>query len=401
MKELRMKRVLQDERGMALALAIVALVIVGALVAGALFSGTQEQRMAENARFQQQSFGVAELGAYTALSGWPQNRNTYNGKRAYPLDSATGMNAGAWSPAPNKTGSYSGSVYKLNSNMYLVDVTGRDSMSRANRLRGGGFSQRIGILTRIVPLNVDVQAAMTLGGPVTWGGGNTFVNGADNAPPAGNNWGGCGPAGASLAGVRAKTIGDLGASNGQFKGTPDSIISPTMDTSTFYNYGYTNYGTLTSQANITLTPGNYTPSPVVLNGACNTTGQLTNWGDGNDHNAPCGTYFPIVWLKGASTATWFLIGGQGQGVLLVDGNVSMDGNFEFYGLVVVRGTLTTVANSTVKIYGGVLAKNANFAPNGSGSGSFTVNWSSCAMTQALSGTGVGALNRSRSWIQLY
>ena len=39
-----MKHVLQSERGMALAIAIVALVIVGALIAGALFSGTQEQR---------------------------------------------------------------------------------------------------------------------------------------------------------------------------------------------------------------------------------------------------------------------------------------------------------------------------------------------------------------------
>ena len=53
-----MKQVLRNERGMALALAIVAMVIVGALVAGALFSGTQEQRMAESSRFQQQSFGV-------------------------------------------------------------------------------------------------------------------------------------------------------------------------------------------------------------------------------------------------------------------------------------------------------------------------------------------------------
>src|SRR2546428_13521835 len=62
MKECSMKRVLQNERGMALALAIVALVVVGALVAGAFFAGTQEQRVGENSRRVLTSFGVAEAG---------------------------------------------------------------------------------------------------------------------------------------------------------------------------------------------------------------------------------------------------------------------------------------------------------------------------------------------------
>lgn len=399
-----MKRVLQNERGMALALAIVALVIVGALVAGALFSGTQEQRMGENTRFQAQSFGVAEAAAYEVIGQWAGNRTTYNGRRSYPLDSAAPawgatLVPPTWQRAPSNTGSYMGAVYKINGGQYLIDVTGRDTMSRANRLRGGGFSQRLGILARIVPLQADIQAAMTIGGPVTWGGGNTFVNGADNAPPAGNGWG-CGAAGPSLSGVRAKSLGDLGASNGQFLGSPDSIISPSMDSTTFYNYGYTNYSTLTSQANVTLSAGgSYTAAPVVVGGVCQTAGQPTNWGDGNNHNNPCGGYFPIIWIQGSGTT--YITGGQGQGVLLVDGNVSMDGNFEFYGMVVVRGTTTTIANSTVKIYGALLTKFANFAPNGSGSGSFTVNWSSCSLSQALQSTGVGALNRSRSWVQLY
>src|SRR2546422_11378755 len=86
MKELCMKQVLRDERGMALALAIVAMVIVGALVAGGLFSGTQEQRMAESSRFQQQSFGVAEAGASELIRTW--NTTTFNGRRAYSQESS-------------------------------------------------------------------------------------------------------------------------------------------------------------------------------------------------------------------------------------------------------------------------------------------------------------------------
>ncbi len=53
-----MKRILRDERGMALAVAIFALVVVGALVAGAFFAGTQEQRVGENQRRVQTSFGA-------------------------------------------------------------------------------------------------------------------------------------------------------------------------------------------------------------------------------------------------------------------------------------------------------------------------------------------------------
>src|SRR5213592_796375 len=80
-----MKRVIQNERGMALALAIVALVVVGALIAGAFFAGTQEQRVGENARYSQSSFGVAEGAANYIIGHWdPQ---TYNSIRIYPLDS--------------------------------------------------------------------------------------------------------------------------------------------------------------------------------------------------------------------------------------------------------------------------------------------------------------------------
>src|SRR3989475_3621574 len=65
-----MKRVIQNERGMALALAIVALVVVGALIAGAFFAGTQEQRVGENARYSQRSFGVAEGAANYIIGHW-------------------------------------------------------------------------------------------------------------------------------------------------------------------------------------------------------------------------------------------------------------------------------------------------------------------------------------------
>src|SRR5258705_10553789 len=92
MKERSMKRNLQSERGMALAIAIFALVVVGALVAGAFFAGTQEQRVGDNQRRGQQSFGVAEAGAGEWLRVWNPatlNRRASSGTTKPPHPGAT------------------------------------------------------------------------------------------------------------------------------------------------------------------------------------------------------------------------------------------------------------------------------------------------------------------------
>ncbi len=71
-----MKRILRNERGIALAVAIFALVVVGALVAGAFFAGTQEQRVGENQRRVQTSFGVAEAGTQERVLTWSPDQIT-------------------------------------------------------------------------------------------------------------------------------------------------------------------------------------------------------------------------------------------------------------------------------------------------------------------------------------
>src|SRR5437016_13210439 len=111
MKEQGMKRILQDERGMALAVAIFAMVVVGALVAGAFFAGTQEQRVGENQRRVQTSFGVAEAGSQERVLGW--NSLTMNKRPVYPADSIAIVNT----PAPNGAGSYAGYSYRVGSNL--------------------------------------------------------------------------------------------------------------------------------------------------------------------------------------------------------------------------------------------------------------------------------------------
>ena len=385
-----MKRILQNERGMALAVAIFTLVVIGALVAGALFVGTQEQRLGANVGRSQQSFRVAELGVAELIGGW--NRLTYNSLRAFPTDTAKI----AWTRAANGSGSYSGNIFRLNGTQFLLDIQANDTLSRTAGLQTeAGARDRIGVVVRIQPLNVDMQAALTVGGPVIFGGGNVFVKGQDTPPPAGNNWAGCGAAVPTLAGVRAKNAGDVANSSGQVSGNPNVLITPSMDSSTFTQFGAVNYAQLAAQASVVLPGGTYAPAPVVAGATCNTA-VTTNWGDGANHNNPCGLYFPIIHLTGNTT----LSGGEGQGILLADGNLTLSGSFTFYGLVLAKGGFSTVPGGSSKIYGSVMAQSINLATTAF-NGDVVINYSNCALTQALQYTGVPALNRSRSWSQLF
>src|SRR3989441_12425050 len=243
--------------------------------------------MAESSRFQQQSFGVAEVGASELIRGW--NTTTFNGRRAYPLDSADTI---AWTKAPSNTGSYNGSVYKLADNLYLFDVTGRDTMSRANRLQGGGFNQRLGVLTRIKPLQVDIQASLTTGNSDALKGQAT-VDGNDHVPPG---WLTCGPTGAALAGVRSDK-GTTVDTSGQAHvlGSPPVLIDSTVTDSTFTKFGSTNYTQLVAGANITLPGSNFSEliSPdgkkcqCVMLGGCHR-------GERENPYLACWYYFPLV-----------------------------------------------------------------------------------------------------------
>ena len=138
-----MRHVLKNERGIALAIAIVALVVVGALIAGALFAAMQEQRVSENVRRVMAAFGVAEEGVYDIIRDWDKNSAAYAALYPFPAYSpATSSVVIDTKPSASKTGSYSGTLFKLNEQLYLIDVTAQDNMSLAGRVRGGGASQR-------------------------------------------------------------------------------------------------------------------------------------------------------------------------------------------------------------------------------------------------------------------
>jgi hypothetical protein len=378
-----------NERGIALASVIIAVVVVGALAAGALMIGMNEQRRAESTRWFTRSAGLAEGGVNEILGSW--NAQTSNSMTLYPTAGST--QAVGQTPSPSGTGVYAGTVAKLTDEIYLLDVTGRDSATFANRVRGDGARQRVGVLSRVLPLPIDAQAAMTIGAPVNFGGGNVFVRGTDNTPAG---WAGCPAPGAPVAGVRAKNAGDANNSAGQMTGTPPVLITPAMDSTTFMQYGNTNYNALAAAATIQLNPGTYAPAPVISGGVC--TNGNTNWGAPLAPNGACGKRYPIIHISNWNGTTT-LTGGSGQGILLVDGDLVVSGAFTFYGVVIIRGKMTTNAGGSPTIYGSLMVQSLNFATTAF-NGDANIYWSTCALQRIRDAVGNPTMLRSRGWVEL-
>jgi len=393
MKERGMKRILRDERGMALAVAIFALVVVGALVAGAFFAGTQEQRVGENQRRVQTSFGVAEAGAQERVMSW--RPDSMNKRQAYPEDSVPIYSVAAAATAPGGTGRYFGYSYKLGSNIFLIDVTGRDQASAAGVTAGGsGARQRIGLITRLAPIDFGIHASLTTQGGVGLTG-NADVNGADQAPAG---WANCDPPGAAMAGIRDPGANVTTSGNGSVQGNPPVVNDPSINNNTFTTFGGATYAQLAARATITLPPGNYKTAPSFNgDGTCNRKDQ-SNWGDGINPTSQCGNYFPIIHITGDAT----LNGDQGQGVLLVDGTLTVQGSYQFFGIAIMQNDIKTAGggNTDAHFWGGVMAKNADLGTQ-SLSGKATLNYSSCSILTALQATSAISMMRSRGWVQLY
>ncbi|HWC74968.1 MAG TPA: hypothetical protein VG454_13615 [Gemmatimonadales bacterium] len=377
---------------MALAVAIFALVVVGALVAGAFFAGTQEQRVGENQRRVQTSFGVAEAGAQERVLSW--DPATMNKRPLYCPCPGGDSVAIANQPAPNGTGSYGGYSYKVGPNLFLIDVTGRDKTSAAGAIAGGGGArQRIGMIARIAPIDFGIKASLTTQGTVNMGG-NATVNGADQIPVG---WASCDPPGPAQAGVRDQGGNVTETGNANVTGVPPVVNDQTINNNTFTTFGGATYAQLAARASLVIPAGSYSTAPVVTGGVCDKT-VVTNWGDGMNQGQPCSSYFPIIHATGTIT----LNNTQGQGILLVDGDLNVQGSYQFFGIVIIQGDLKTAGGGTTDahFWGGVMAKNADLSQE-SLSGNATLNFSSCAILAALQAQSPISMMRSRGCVQLF
>ena len=111
---------------------------------------------------------------------------------------------------------------------------------------------------------------------------------------------------------------------------PAGVLTDTVDAPWL---GLLDFPSLLARAPV-LVSGAGTPGPVEAFGACVEVAPW-GWGDPEESGRPCGAHLPLR----ASPSDLSVVGGVGQGVLAVDGDLTLTAGARYYGLVVVRGAL--------------------------------------------------------------
>jgi hypothetical protein len=360
------------------------LVILGVIIAGTFYVARLELRTGDNTISSAKASGAAEAGLDSVLAGW--NVGVYNRIAVSAETTLATVSLGG-------NASFTPILRRLNNTVFMVRSEGRQAFP------GGGVLGRrlVSMLVRLDIPQVGMNAAITTRYGITVTG-SSDVSGVDSIP---SPWGGlCPPAGPSVPGVRDSSgnIVATGACSGAscITGSPDTLTDPTVNANSFTQFGNTTFALLASRANFTVT-GTITGIGPVVAGTpplCQTSPN-NNWGDPLNPSAPCGDYFPIIYAPGNLVAS----GGYGQGILLVGGDLELTGGVEFYGPVIVLGTVRSTGQGG-HIYGGVMSSNANLGAV-LVSGNSVVNFSSCTISRALQGISFAVPMAERNWAQLY
>lgn len=350
-----------SERGMALALAIFALVVVGALVAGAFLAGHLEQRTGRSTWYAEQAADAAEAGAAETLASWNAlglNALAPGTTAAFPAVPVAGRSA------------YRPTVSRLNGQIFLVQSLGTRVSAGGNTLA----RRTVGIVAKLASLGSGPEAALTVGKPVEIEGSQVVVSGADEGMA-------CAP------------------------GTARPATRITASSSDVYAvFGDVGFERLAAHASVVLpdtTISSALRPTLDATDRCDA-GDKSNWGEprrsADSQMESCRRYFPIVYARG--TRLDIAGGGRGQGVLLVEGDLDITGDFDFRGLVVVKGA-ARISGGRTRITGALMAAGSTGGNQTRLEGATTIQYSSCALAAALGGAAFAEPIGQRSWIQVY
>jgi hypothetical protein len=374
---------LRNERGIALALAVFALVIIGALVAGTVFAGRLEMKGGSNSIYASQAFDAADAGLASTIGAWS---STYNSMKTGDSLAITETQLGAGTNVYTR-----GEIVKINSTTYLIRSTGERRLSSAGAVLA---RRQLATLAKLFVTSVPIRAALTARGDLIVKG-TADLYGANADPPA---W-------STSSAIRdacpadATTVPSAEVSGTvQTNGTPTMLPPPVQNSSAVAdsNMFLKPYQSLIDAANIVLSSSSLSPAPAVTGtpSRCDQS-QQSNWGEPGTAVPQCGSYFPVIYSPGNLKLT----NGRGQGVLLVNGDLELAGNFTFAGIIITKGSFNA-SKGTNDVYGTVLANNATLDDQ-TLAGTPQVQFSTCAISRALNASGKAVPFGSRSWAQIY
>lgn len=359
-----------ERNGFALPATMLALVVIGALVTGGLYTAMQNDRASASSRMGSYAFMAAERGLEDVM-GFKN--------RIYFEDSVgVAGRADTIGPVPVEVdgidAQYTLYIKRLNLLMFMVESEGE--VTAAGRYAGTrrrlAEVMRIGYTYFPIDRAVTTQTALRLRG-------QSGIRGMDSIP---TGWSDCTSQGEKM-GVVAKDVSGIdikGGGAGGLYGDPPSVEDPTLDSLSFIEYGDMNLEDLADMAQVELPGGTYNGmAPNDAAGTCDRTDPM-NWGDPNDPTGACHLYWPII----HTTGDLHLSSGEGQGILIVEGDLVLTGNFEFSGLIFVYGSMRSSGTGN-KVVGStnILGASVNETEIGTtGAGRTNLQLSSCAIERA-------------------
>jgi hypothetical protein len=385
-------RVSNDERGMALAIALFAIVVIGALVAGTAYAGRLEMTSGRSAVYATKSLEQAESGLTDVFANWDAAWNslvTDDSLTGPSLTDASGRNR------------YSTMITRLGGNLFYIQSVGERLDAADNALS----TRVLGQLARLEIPSFSVNAAVTANAEVRVFGSTTKVDGHDTNPPGWETSGECPAASGGVWGIQTSDVVTT-------KGTPDidGVPGPTKVNDTTITPGMFDdpFDELAAMATITLpnnpTLGTQNPSPTTVGSParCDKTND-NNWGEPL-RNPPtggtvtqCVSYFPVVYYP-SPTGVLKMSNGRAQGIILSRGDIQIAGNFEFNGIILALGAVTTTGTGN-KVTGAVISGNADISDDDMIGGTPTILYSSCTIASALNGAARALPLAQKSWVQ--
>lgn len=379
---------LEARDGFALPAAIFALAMVAVLVTGGFYMGSQEFRMGISAERTAQARILAETGMNEVIGTWTPNMNPT------PVWGASVTNCPACEGQQGH-GRWQVSITRVDDRLFYVESAG--IVDQGGRLAGA--SRRMGLVARLLTADFPTDSALRTRGNVRTTGA-AQIRGEDGNP---SGWGSvCDSPGEAKPGVitsPGSTVQSEGSS--VISGDPPYTFEETTPED-FLQFGDLSWDDLVAMADLRLPGGTYNNTGPVFDadGNCNRSVQQ-NWGDPDNPGSACGNYFPIIHINGDGRVQ---SGGRGQGILLVEGDLDLRGDFLFTGIIIAQGALEVQGGGVngPRISGAAMASNAELDLQ-SYVGSSIIRFSGCAIRRTLENINGLAWLRplpERSWVDL-
>jgi hypothetical protein len=134
----------------------------------------------------------------------------------------------------------------------------------------------------------------------------------------------------------------LAALASRYSAEPLSLVAELPDSAAVPSLGLLDLPSLLESAPATVS-GTGTPAPVEALGACLVDAPW-GWGDPDRPWGPCGGHLPMR----AAAGDLVVSGGVGQGLLIVQGDLTLDDGARYYGMVVAGGALRVETGATLE-----------------------------------------------------